>query len=55
MAMPLTVVEAERKKSIAIPQCQRGVRSEIVRLGSLGSVLEKKNTLGNLERVSEPF
>ena len=53
--MATSLVEAERKEIIAILQYQRGVRSEIVRLGSLGSVLEKKNTLGNLERVSEPF
>ena len=45
MAMPLTVVEAERKESIAILQYHRGLRSDTVSLGSLGSVLEPKLTL----------
>lgn len=45
MAMPLTVVEAtERKESTAILQYHRGLRSGIVSLGSLGSVLEPKLT-----------
>ena len=45
MAMPLTIVKAERKESTAILQYHRGLRSDIVSLGSLGSGLEPKLTL----------
>ena len=45
MAMPLTIVKAERKESTAILQYHRGLRSDIVSLGSLGSGLQPKLTL----------